>query len=189
MFKTIFAKLMGSNIAILFLSFLLTGLMLFSMLGNYAVNQKASDLREIAPTIADMTVSMQIERNDILYKKIYLDNLETISAISASHIIVANTNGEIVAKTSRIKDSVTTVDSEYMQTPLSGTILKTTGKFGSIFSETVLTIGYPIVYQDTIAGVVFLNAPLPNLDRDRLNTGRLFMAISAVVILVALIIS
>lgn len=189
MFKTIFAKLMGSNIAILFVSFFLTGVLLFSMLGNYAVRQKASDLQEIAPTIAEMTVSMQIERNDLIYRKIYIDNLNTISAISSSHIIIANTKGEIVAKTSRISDSYTTVNSEYLREPLSGSVLKTTGNFGGIFSETVLTVGYPVVYNNEVAGVVFMNAPLPNLDRDRFNTGRLFIAISAAVILVALIIS
>ena len=75
MFKTIFAKMMWSNIAILFLSFFLTGIMLFGMLGKYAIDQKAANLREIAPLISKMTIDLQIENEDRFYRKVYLDNL------------------------------------------------------------------------------------------------------------------
>ncbi len=51
------------------------------MLGRYAVDQKAASLREIAPTIADITVSLQIENNDMFYRKLYLDNLLKQSAL------------------------------------------------------------------------------------------------------------
>ena len=189
MFKTIFGKLMWSNIAILFVSFLLTGIMLFSMLGWYVTSQKAASLEEIAPSIADMTISLQIENNSIFYRQIYLDNLETISIVSGTQIIVTNTSGEIFAKTSRISDSALSVSEEFMRAPLSGVTSVTTGRFGGIFSETALTVGYPIRYNSEVIGVVFLSVSMPNLDRDRFNMARLFIAVSAVVLLLAFIIS
>lgn len=189
MFKTIFGKLMWSNVAILFVSFLLTGIMLFSMLGRYAVDQKAASLKEIAPTIADITVSLQIENNDMFYRKLYLDNLEAISLVSSTHIIVTNANGEVFAKTSRINSTPTRVGEEFMRAPLSGVTTQITGKLGGIFKENVLTVGYPIKYNNEVIGVVFLNVPVPNLDRDRFNTARLFIAVSAVVLLIAFVIS
>ncbi len=189
MFKTIFGKLMWSNIAILFVSFLLTGIMLFSMLGWYVIDEKANSLEEIAPSIADMTISLQIENNSIFYRQIYLDNLETLSIVSGTHIIVTNTNGEIFAKTSRISDSAVSVNEEYMRAPLGGVTSVTTGKLGGIFAETVLTVGYPIRYDNEVIGVVFMNVSMPNLDRDRFNMARLFIVISAVVLLLAFVIS
>lgn len=133
MFKTIFGKLMWANVAILFVSFFLTGIMLFSMLGRYAVDQKAASLREIAPTIADITVSLQIENNDMFYRKLYLDNLEAISLVSSTHIIVTNANGEVFAKTSRITSTPTRVNEEFMRAPLSGVTTQITGKLGGHF--------------------------------------------------------
>lgn len=189
MFKTIFGKLMWANVAILFVSFFLTGIMLFSMLGRYAVDQKAASLREIAPTIADITVSLQIENNDMFYRKLYLDNLEAISLVSSTHIIVTNANGEVFAKTSRITSTPTRVNEEFMRAPLSGVTTQITGKLGGIFKENVLTVGYPIKYNNDVIGVVFLNVPVPNLDQDRFNTARLFIAVSAVVLLIAFVIS
>lgn len=189
MFKTIFGKLMWANVAILFVSFFLTGIMLFSMLGRYAVDQKAASLREIAPTIADITVSLQIENNDMFYRKLYLDNLEAISLVSSTHIIVTNANGEVFAKTSRITSTPTRVNEEFMRAPLSGVTAQITGKLGGIFKENVLTVGYPIKYNNDVIGVVFLNVPVPNLDQDRFNTARLFIAVSAVVLLIAFVIS
>lgn len=188
MFKTIFSKMMVSNIAIVFVCFLLTGLMLFSMLGSYAVEEKASSLREIAPTISNMTVSMQVESNGSIYRQMYMENLETISAISGTHIIVANTKGEVFAKTSAIESSIISIDEKFMQKPLSGITTVTTGNLGKIFSETMLTVGYPIEYQNEIIGVVFMNVPTPNLNRDRFNVARLFTLISAVVLLIAFVI-
>ena len=189
MFKTIFGKLMWSNVAILTVSFLLTGIMLFSMLGRYAIDQKATSLKEIAPTIADMTITLQIENNEMIYRKLYLDNLESFSSISRAHIIVTNDKGEVVAKTSQVAGMTTRIGSEYMRVPLSGVTSQDTGKLGGIFKETVLTVGYPIRYNNAVIGVVFLNAPVPYLDRDRFNTARLFIVVSAVVLLFAFIIS
>lgn len=180
---------MWANVAILFVSFFLTGIMLFSMLGRYAVDQKAASLREIAPTIADITVSLQIENNDMFYRKLYLDNLEAISLVSSTHIIVTNANGEVFAKTSRITSTPTRVNEEFMRAPLSGVTTQITGKLGGIFKENVLTVGYPIKYNNDVIGVVFLNVPVPNLDQDRFNTARLFIAVSAVVLLIAFVIS
>lgn len=189
MFKTIFGKLMWSNVAILFVSFLLTGLMLFSMLGRYAIDQKAAALKEIAPTIADTTVSLQIERSDVVYRKLYIDNLEAISRVSGAHIIVTNAAGEVFAKTSRIAETPTIVSGEFLRVPLGGVTSQETGTLGGIFKETVLTVGYPIHYNNEVVGVVFLNTSVPSLDRDRLNTSRLFIAVSAVVLLLAFVIA
>lgn len=188
MFKTIFGKLMWSNIAILLVSFLLTGIMLFSILGTYVIDQKAASLIEVAPMISEMTVSMQIEQNDTFYKSLYLKNLETISLISSTHIIVTNSEGQIFAKTSHISTDKTDIEKEYMTEPLNGEVSKTTGNMGGIFSEKVLTVGYPIKYNEQIVGVVFLNVPMPNLNRDRHNVARLFIIVSAVVLLIAFVI-
>ena len=76
-----------------------------------------------------------------------------------------------------------------MRAPLSGVTTQITGKLGGIFKENVLTVGYPIKYNNDVIGVVFLNVPVPNLDQDRFNTARLFIAVSAVVLLIAFVIS
>ena len=188
MFKTIFGKMMWSNVAILLLSFLLTGIMLFSMLGRYAINQKAANLREIAPLISEMTVNLQIENDDRFYRKIYLDNLETISVMNGMHVIVTNSEGEIFAKTSNIKNNLVKIDEEYMSQPLDGVTSQFTGNLGGVFADTVLSVGYPIKYQQRVIGVVFLNVSMPNLERDRINTSRIFVTVSAVVLFIAFVV-
>ncbi len=188
MFKTIFSKMMWSNVAILFLSFLLTGIMLFGMLGKYAVDQKATNLREIAPLISEMTVNLQIENNDKLYRKVYLDNLETISVMNGMHVVIANSQGDIFAKTSNIKSNLVKIDKEYMRQPLDGKTTQFTGTLGGVFSDTVLSVGYPIKYEQKVVGVIFLNVSMPNLERDRLNTSKIFVTISAVVLFIAFVV-
>ncbi len=188
MIKTIFGKIMWVNVIVLFLSFLFTGIMLFGMLGKYAVDQKAISLKEVAPMISEMTVSLQVERNSVVYNKIYNDNLETISVINGVNIIVANSNGEVFAKTSKIKPSVEEIDMQYMNQSLAGVATQFTGELGGIFDEKMLTVAYPIKYEKQVIGVIFLNVSMPNLDRDRLNTSRLFICVSAVVLLFAFVV-
>lgn len=188
MFKSIFSKLMVSNIATIFVCFLLTGVLLFSFLGSYAVEEKAGSLREISPTISEMTINMQIKKSGAVYRQLYIENLETISLISGTDIIVVNSNGEIFAKTSGVSTNYTSVDEKFMHKPLSGSTSVTTGILGGIFPESTLTVGYPIEYEGQSIGVVFMNVPMPNLNRDRMNVARLFIIISAVVLLMAFII-
>lgn len=187
MFKTIFGKIMWSNILVLLISFFLTGILVFSLLGQYAANQRAEMLRTIAQRVADLTVSLQLDNTDLQYRKIYLNSLEVFSIVSGSHIIVANSEGEIFATTSAVSATMRIPDL-YMRAPLRGQSEQYTDNFGGIFDETVLTVSYPIRYNDDVIGAIFMNTPMPNVERDRFTTLRLFIFISAMVLLIAFLI-
>ncbi len=188
MFKTIFSKVMWANIVVLFLSFLLTGIIMFGMLGRYSVEQKSVTLKEVAPMVSEMTVNLQIDANDKLYRKVYLNNLETISVMNGMHIIVTNSDGEMFAKTSGVTAQNKKIEKKYLDDTIAGDSSQFIGKLGGIFDETVLTVGYPIKYSGYSVGAVFLNVPMPKLDHDRYIIARLFLFISLVVLLIAFVI-
>ncbi len=187
MFKTIFGRLLWSNILILLISFLLTGLLFFALLRSYAVSQKAEALKAAAPKIAQMTISLQIENGGSVYDKVFANNLDMFADITGSLIFVTNSEGEVYAKSSGLK-SMKSVQKKYTEETLSGKITQELGTMGGVFSSPVLTVGYPLAYNDQVIGGVFLNVVAPNADRNQSALLKLFLATASIAVLIAFVI-
>lgn len=187
MFKSIFGRLMWSNLLILLISFLLTGLLVFSLMGTYAIDQKASALKSVAPEIAEITIRLQVENKNSIYDQIFENNLEVFADYTKSLVFITKSNGEIYARSSGLKN-MRPVPMEYLEQTLAGEVTQSLGTLGGVFTTPVLTVGYPLVYNGEVIGGIFLNATTPNLNENRYLTLRLFLLSGGVVALIAFLI-
>lgn len=184
MFKTIFRRLMWSNIFIMLISFIFTGILLFSLLGSYAINQKAETLKTAAPRIAQMTISLQIEGKNAIYDRVFENNLDVFAEITNSLVFITDSKGRVYAKSSGLRN-MGAVPKEHLQETLLGKTTQTIGTLGGVFSAPVLTVGYPLVYNNQVIGGIFLNVTAPDMDQNRFAILKLFFMTASVVVLVA----
>ena len=179
--------MMTANVAILLLSMLATGMLVFTALGRYVIDQKAQVLKTVAPQIVAMTIDMQIEHPSGINNRIYYNNIEVLAEITGSTVFITNAAGDIVAKTDTLQN-VTKVPVPLLQKTLDGEISQFMGTLENTFADTVLTVGYPIEYNDEVVGAVFINAAMPDLDENRMLTNRVFFVVCAIVLMFAVIV-
>ena len=195
-FKTIFGKFMAITFSTFVISTIITGTLTISFFGGYAQEQKLNSLEKIAPQIADLTYTMYVENESYLsqyeyhaiYEAIFMRNLESISSVSETDIIITQNSGEIFYATKKLdlKDRTIIPKSE-ISDALKGKITHSTGTLDSLFNENRLILSYPIENKGEIYGVVLLATTMPNIERDKIMISRLFITISTIVLLIALI--
>lgn len=184
MFKTIFGRVMWANIAIIIISFMLIGVLIFSLLGNYALDQKTSVLETVANQIASKTISLQIENSGVVYDRMYAEDINMFEDITDSSIFIVNSKGNIVAKSATLVN-MNSVSYKFIEDTLSGETSRFIGNLDGALGQDSLTVGYPIKYRGEVVGGVFLSSSKPETDYNRMLTVRLFVNTGAMVLLIA----
>lgn len=195
-FKTIFGRLIAITFSTFILSTILTGMLVISFFGSYAQEQKLSSLKKIAPQIADLTYTMYVENASYLsqyeyrsaYDAIFRRNLESISSVSEADIIITQRSGDIFFATPKVNlNGKQIIPKSEIENALNGEITQSIGTLDSLFDEKRLILSYPITHENEVYGVVLLSTTMPNIDRDKIMIARLFIIISTIVLLIALI--
>ena len=115
----------------------------------------------ISESIEHITALYQIEETDFRARNAYKQSLMMWSHFLHSEIVVVNKDGDISESTGNAK--IDSVPKEYLNTVISGKILKKRGDFGGAYGEKVLTMGIPVKYKGSIIGAMFFNSYLPKL--------------------------
>ncbi|MBZ4644796.1 MAG: hypothetical protein PWR27_1601 [Petroclostridium sp.] len=188
MFKSIFSKLLSVYYLIILISFIILGTLLFSLLGDYVTSEREEVLRYTGEKINEIT-SVLIENNSPVVERLYRMNIESYGANTQSLIIVIDQTGEIFATSGYHYKSIEgqKLSKEQYGDVLLGKNIKKIGNFEGMFSQTVLTIGMPLKYNNEIVGGVFLNTPIPEINRVRYDVFKLFMISVSAAIFIAFI--
>ncbi len=190
--KTIFGKILVIVVLVFFVSNILTGVLVISFFGNYAQNQRLQALKNVAPQIAELTYTIYADSRVTnpeyvdMYNVIYQRNIDSISQISESEIIVTTKSGRIFAssQTAVLGEKAIIAHSE-LESALRGKVDQSVGTLDNIFEEKRLIVSYPIMHDNEVFGVIFLSSAMPDIGRDKLTIFRLFVIISSIVLLVA----
>ncbi len=172
MLNTIFKKQLFIYLSSLTVGFLLLGIVLWQVMSGYFTSQKEAVLTEQGKKISGLyiqaalsggyfgTISLnQINREiEILYQ--YLD----------ASLLITDADFNVILPTpdAKITDEVNlhnALGSNNVDAIKSGEKVTITGKMGGIFSEQVLTVAYPIMLNEQMLGVIFLNSSLTDLQR------------------------
>ncbi len=186
--KTIFRKMMWSTLLIMLIVLLVLGSIMFSLFGTYAINDKANSLLSTAENIADFTVFWRTQSGPYADKSVYNTTISAMSEITDTDIVVANTTGYIFASNINAAKLPPKISNSYMDDALAGTVSRFTGTFDGMFEDKVLTVAYPIAYENHIIGVVFAHASMPSLQSSRMALFRMFIIVSVFVFCIAFMI-
>ncbi len=159
-FKSIFSRLFVTYVAIV-LAVLTTVSGTFSIfMYNYTVNHHVDAIMELSETVEMMTVSMQIEDNDIRDRRVFRHQLDLWSRMVHADIVMVNNSGEI---TESSVDFISSVPDELLNEVLKGNIIEKISRFGVAYDGRVLTVGIPMSYNGNIVGAMFFNSMLPRM--------------------------
>ncbi|MGE4283782.1 MAG: ATP-binding protein [Clostridia bacterium] len=185
MFKSILSKLMSAYFLIILLTFIIVGVLLFGMLGDYATSEKEEVLKYTGEKVGEMTTVL-VQNNTEIVEKLYRINLEAYSTNTQSIIFVVDQTGEIFAISNSFYKYIEgkKLSKEQYGDVLLGKDMKKIGNFGGMFNQTVLTIGVPIKLGYDIVGGVFLSTTTPEINRVRYDIFRLFM-VAVVIAMIA----
>ena len=184
--KSIFAHLFSMTVLVILFSFLVMGILMYGLLGNYLTNQKENDLIFVAENMAEFTVKMAIQ-NPNYAKENYQINLNALSQTTETMIAVVNTKGNVIA-TSTNHGNIT-LKREYYEDVMKGNRVRFLGTLGGVFNAPTLTVGIPIRYnENNIMGGVFVSLPVPEIHQLRTGVFRILLLPISLVLLVALVI-
>ena len=181
---------MITTLTIIFISFLVAGVLLYGFLGEYAVSEKEKTLKHYAERIVQMAEFL-VQNNNPINQEIFRINVEGYGANSNSVIFIVGSSGEIVFVSSKSLRNLegTQIDEKFVQEILKGNKISLRGNFGNLLNQTFLTLGYPIKYNTRIIGSVFINTPIPELQRLSTEVYSLFLkaiGISAIIAIIAI---
>lgn len=208
MFKTIFSKLIALFIALLIISFSITGAMLFYFLDNFVAEEKEKVLIQIGEDINNfMNESVEYlsnpERTLRYLLKVYMDNTN-------AQIWIVNTDGYIEITQKELPELAIPADvlsrlkvegpghvrlpdeRQYKKVMQSTEIYKEQGDFYGLFKNTGkpwLIIAKPLVYRGEIQGAIYLLAPMPKIQEARTRVFRLFMMAVSIAVLISVILA
>lgn len=180
--QSIFAKLFTLVMAIFLISAVITGTLVFGFLGSYFTESNEKELKMISKQVTDMTLELA-SLNQPTSRTAYTRNLTAISQITGTEIFVIDTRGELVASSisgyeGRIKESFT-------KSILEGKTETFRGSINGISGTSMLAVGSPIKYHNTVVGGVLVSIPMPQIDKARTEVLKIFLWIILFVTLVA----
>ncbi len=184
--KSIFSQLFFKTIMVILFSFLVMGILMYGLLGNYLAEYKEDDLTYVAESLADFTVKLA-RSNPNYAKENYQMNIDALSLSTETFIMVLNTDGSIMAATSGREDI--SVRQEFYENVMKGEPVRHMGTMGGIFNAATLTFGVPIRYgRDTVIGAVFASLSMPEIHQLRSGVNQIFLFSVSLVFLLTLVI-
>ncbi len=184
--KSIFSQLFFYTMLAIVFSFLVMGMLMYGLLGNYLTAHEEDDLVYVAESLANFTVNLA-QRNPNYAKENYQMSIDALSRSSESFIAVVNSDGTLIASTTGY--SPVNLQPEFYAGVMHGQNFRHIGTLGGIFNTTALTVGVPIRYGDeVILGGIFVSLPLPEIHQMRSGVLHIFLLSVSLVFLVALVI-
>jgi signal transduction histidine kinase len=179
---------MSAYFLIILITFIIVGVLLFGLLRDYATSEKEELLRYTGERVEEMTTVL-IDNSNSVVERLYRLNLESYGTNTHSFIFIIDQSGDIFATSNpayKYMEGENLTKEQYGDV-LLGKSYKKIGNFGGMFNQTVLSVGMPIKYQNEIIGGVFLNSPIPEINRLTNDVFRLFMFSVSIAIITAFV--
>lgn len=169
MFRTIFRRQFITYMGTLVICFIILGISLTSVFRNYFINQKTEILKTQGQRIAEAWMEtyvrgslLEMYRRDNTFSN-ELVTINTYLGVSCFFCKVTESGEMNVYAYTRDIEAMELnrlIDYKELQPVLTGSIVVTTGTLYGTYSENMLIVGYPVIYNNVIYGAVFMNAPL-----------------------------
>ncbi len=184
--KSIFSQLFFYTVIVILISFVVMGVLLYPMLGNYLTARHEDNLTYVAESLADFTVKLAL-KNPSYAKENYQINIDSLSLSSETFIMVLNAEGKVMAATAG--NNSVSVRQEFYQEALRGNKVRHVGTLGGVFKLTTLTVGVPIQIEDAEPfGCVLVSLSFPEIHQLRSGIIQIFLTAVSVIFIIALVI-
>ncbi len=169
--QSIFAKLFTLVMAIFLISAVITGTLVFGFLGSYFTESNEKKLKTISEQVKDMTIELASLNQPVSYDA-YTKNLTAISHTTGTEIFVIDTKGDIVS--SSIRGYNGKIKESFTKSILEGKTETFRGTINGLSKVSMLAVGSPIKYQNTVVGGVLVSIPMPQIDKARTEVVKIF---------------
>jgi len=183
--KSIFSQLFFyTTIAIVF-GFLVMGLLMYGLLGNYLSVSKEGELTAIAESLADFTEKLA-HQTTVYDKGNYQMNVEALSLSTDTFIFVLKSDGEVITTTG---NKNITIKKKFYEDVMYGKTVKYVGTLDGLYDTTALTVGVPIQFdENSVVGGVFVSLDMPEIHELRSGVIKIFLIAVSLVLIITLII-
>ena len=170
--RSIYVQLFTLVMAIFLISVMITGGLLFGFLGSYFTETNEKELKNIANQIVDITVDMATAPQGASYES-YTGDLATIASTTGTEIFIIDYEGKLVA--SSIKGYSGNIKENFTKSILEGNTETFRGTINGISRVSMLAVGQPIKYRNSVVGGVLVSIPLPQISQARTEVLKIFL--------------
>lgn len=164
--KTIFGRILTSNIFIVSFCLLALGTLLFTFFSNYIIGEQKETLRDEVAHVSDLTVFYQ-DNPSTAITSLYYMNIEEIANRISGVVFLINTDGEIIASSRNMQEHIGGSMPPVLVSRLFADEHAQLGNFNDFFRGTYLLVSRPIEYHGTTPAVSCVAVPMPNINRYR----------------------
>ncbi|MBQ3118348.1 MAG: HAMP domain-containing histidine kinase [Clostridia bacterium] len=180
--KSIYFQLFTLVMSIFLISILLTGTLLFGFLGSYFTQTNEKKLTDIAQQVVDNTLVLAENGQAVSYGA-YVKDLETIAATTGTQVFVFDHEAKVIA--SSIKGYGGELKETFTNSILEGEAKTFKGSISMGSRVSMLAVGRPIKYADSIVGGVLVSIPMPQVSQARSEIIGIFLRNMIIVTLFA----
>ena len=180
--KSIYFQLFTLVMSIFLISVLLTGTLLFGFLGSYFTQTNEKKLTDIAEEVVNTTLVLAENGQAVSYGA-YVKDLETIAATTGTQIFVFDHEAKVIA--SSIKGYGGTIKETFTKSILQGVAKTFKGSISMGSRVSMLAVGRPIKYADSIVGGALVSIPMPQISQARSEIIGIFLRNMIIVTLFA----
>lgn len=166
--RSIFSPLMWLSLTIIFVSAIVMGSVHFVLIDRYVLNTKTAAMKESAEKASEITAVFAQSYSPVM-EQLYVMNLDYIAENTQSYVVVTNLEGFVVNCSTKAKRIITQneIDISAFEDIKNGQNVSKIGVFNDLFGVEVFTIAVPVVIGGKVYGAVFLNSPIPDIQREK----------------------
>lgn len=163
--NTLFKKLLFTYISIIIISFLILTYGMSYTFKSYFMNEKEKTLIKQAESIQNQYL-LASKTGIINYDKLNFE-IQAWYKYQNTHVWLINRKGDIYINSAIQDISLIKEELKYneIEKVFSGETIKREGYFKKLFSEQVLTVGYPIKINDQVVFALFMHASIPEINK------------------------
>ena len=189
--KTTFSRTFSSAMIILLLSLILVGTSFQALVEDYLAESAIAELQRNSTAVANLASAYSSEGR--MLNRSFMVNLDVVSAVSDSDILICDASGKIVL----CSDSITgcdhqrlRVDRAYLEKVLANGGDTATGKIPDLYEEVRYVVASPIT--DFVSGhnlgIVIASAPTHSTAAIMARISNIFMVVSLLVVLISVVV-
>ncbi len=184
--KTVFARILLINIAVVMVCLSLLGSMQLFLVTKYIYRQSEEELGRNAESVVGLIQS-----------NISAENLQTIldgySRSNQEHVMVVDSRRKVIINTMGsgfCNENPKFIPAEFSRVVLKGEKTSEIGNMGGLFRETMFTLQVPVKdSHDNTQGAVFISIPIPEQQRVAREFSKILVTSAILVLIVSVIFS
>lgn len=153
------------SFVLIFVAMLVAGVLLFSLLSNYTINDRKAKLVEEAERLNESTLFFISNKNTIL-ESFYYMNLNDVSKRTNGVVYIIDKAGNfILSDNAHLHLYREKLNEGLVSNISSGEMYVSVGNMNGLYKTIHLTVGLPLVFEGDIVGATYIAVPLPEINR------------------------